>query len=178
MRACELYEKDDFDLPIKPAKENVYEVLDAQFNYGRILGDDIIDSDKLFGGIVGTRNDKQRVRDLINNFTSQDGYFERLIVDTTGNIIEGQHRYEAALELGLDKIPVTIIEDLELKYPIKEAIAYFEEIIRPEQIRSLVKEAIKALEDSGSVDKAIDEFEMSGIWNERFHKMIEILGGK
>lgn len=100
-------------LPTRPATENVSNVLDAQFVYGRDLGPRTMPIDKLTGG-VAMDNPKQaaRVTELKTQMSGPEGYISRPIVDTQGNVIEGQHRLEALRQLGVKNVPVHVIEDL------------------------------------------------------------------
>ncbi len=58
--------------------------------------------DSLEGGVrLNDPKERARVDALKQSLQDPNGYFERVVVDGDGNVIEGQHRLEAARELGI-----------------------------------------------------------------------------
>ena len=139
-------------LPVRPPSENVGEVLDAQFPYGRDLGSRTVPIDSLSGGVaLDNPAQKARVASLRDQMAGPGGYISRPIVDTEGNVIEGQHRLEALRQLGVQAVPVRVLQDLSLgvdtagmKAAIKAA-----QPMHSDQAGQLVSNALEALADEG-----------------------------
>lgn len=149
---------------IRDPLEDVGEVMDANFEFGRILGNKIIDIELLYGGVVGTGNDNSRVETLINAISSPDGYFERLIIDTEGNVIEGQHRLDAIKHLGAKKVPVVVIEDFNAKYStnaMRKAVKNVG-VIHSDAIHQIIQRAIEAILEEGSPEQALENTYLPG----------------
>lgn len=108
-----------------PRAEYVQEVVSANFESGRVIGPQVVPIGDLSGGIVGGADDVARVADLKGKIASPDGYFERLIVDQDGNVVEGQHRLDALRELGATEVPIIRVQDDLANFParrVKDAI--------------------------------------------------------
>jgi len=105
-------------IKVLPAPENVIDVLDANFHYGaykgKLLGRQTVKVADLKGGVIGLKNPRvwDRIKELAEAIGSPTGFIRRLIIDTQGNVIEGQHRLEALRFLKRKTAPVFIIEDL------------------------------------------------------------------
>ena len=99
------------DLPIVSPKENIRTVLDSNYESGRLVGNETVPIEELFGGVGREKSDLRRVRELVDKMKSPDGYIERLIVDQDGNVVEGQHRLSALRELGIKNVPITRVAD-------------------------------------------------------------------
>ena len=69
---------------------------------------------------------------------------------------------EALRLLGYKEIPVTIIQDLENKYNIKETFEKLNNLkkLHPDQIRSLILNSIEALEDSVTPEQTLEDYSM------------------
>ncbi len=94
------------DYEIKPSTDNIYDVAEAN-GLTTKMEFNVIPIEKINYGGVTINNHQERKR--LNNLKNQiqkNKFISRIIVDSNNNIIEGQHRYEAMLELGFDKIPI------------------------------------------------------------------------
>lgn len=149
---------------IQPAKESLSDVANANFKYSKILGNQEIPISDLKGGVrTSSAEDMKRVDNLASEINSENGYIERLIVDDAGNIVEGQHRYEALKKLGYKKVPVTVIKDLERGYDVdkmKEAVKA-SGIKSSDQINQIIKNNLELLHDEGGdISKVISEYDL------------------
>lgn len=167
MRLHEIYKK--FNYEIKPSPDDPQQVAAAQFEYFKIVGNILIKTSKINGGVaLDDKSEKKRVDDLVKKI-KENGYVSRLIVDTERNVIEGQHRFEALKILGSEYVPVTVIQDLSLKYNTKKMVDIIKSVdtIHPDNAKQLVEHIIDAIEDVGK-DNVLDEYDFG-----RFNKFVE-----
>tara|TARA_R100001129_G_scaffold180334_1_gene158266 strand:+ start:341 stop:1168 length:828 start_codon:yes stop_codon:yes gene_type:complete len=97
--------------PIRPAKENLATVVDANTVGGRVAGDETVSIDLLAGGASRSARAQKDIDNIADSMSGPDGFIERLIVDQDNNVIEGAHRLEALRKLGVKEVPVTRIID-------------------------------------------------------------------
>lgn len=155
-------------------REDIYELMEASFDHGVIIGKKTVDINGLHGGVRNDTRENQRVADLMAKMTSPKGYWERLIVDEEGNVMEGQHRLEAARRLGYTKIPILSVMDLGRVYGYKammEAASKFK-IMHPDGIRQIVIHALDAIHEAGSPQKAYEEYELPPAYDPAFKAAI------
>lgn len=156
-------------LKVKPPTDDIYEVMDATFDYGKLGGNKNLPIDKLIGGVrMSDPAEVKRVKELAAKISGDNGYISRIIVDDKGNVLEGQHRLEALRLLGEKNVPVAIIEDLSNKYNIPAMKKSLEGQLRSDNVNQMVKRAIDAIEESGSVDKALTDFAMPAQFQKPF----------
>lgn len=161
-------------IKVKPATDDVYEVMDATFNYGKLGGNKTIPIDKLTGGVRMTDpTETKRVKELASKISSPDGYISRIIVDDAGNVLEGQHRLEALRLLGEKNVPVSVIEDLSNKYDISAMENAIEGKFRSDQSNQLIRRAIDTLEEAGSIENALSDYSMPAIFQQAFKDAIK-----
>jgi hypothetical protein len=98
-------------LPVRPAREDLNTVLQANMIGGRVVGDETVPIDSLMGGAASSKRGQDAVNRITEQMSGPDGYIERLIVDQDGNVIEGAHRLDALRRLGIRDVPVTRISD-------------------------------------------------------------------
>lgn len=96
---------------IRPAKENLATVVDANTVGGRVAGDETVSIDLLAGGASRSARAQKDIDNIADSMSGSDGFIERLIVDQDNNVIEGAHRLEALRKLGVKEVPVTRIID-------------------------------------------------------------------
>jgi len=96
---------------IRPAKENLATVVDANTVGGRVAGDETVSIDLLAGGASRSARAQKDIDNIADSMSGPDGFIERLIVDQDNNVIEGAHRLEALRKLGVKEVPVTRIID-------------------------------------------------------------------
>lgn len=141
--------------------EDVNEVIDAHFKYGMRVGNEEVElKDLNYGTSMG--DSPSRVAELAEKIKSDEGYFSRPIVDDEGNVLEGQHRVSAAELLGAKKIPVYRVQDLGRGFPVDEMETVakgFSVVGHPDRVRQLVRNALKMIHESGSAEKALEEYE-------------------
>lgn len=99
---------------VRPPRENISQVISANTNAGRVVGERFRPISELTGGVSNAADDQRRVASLVDAMSGPEGYVERLIVDDAGNVIEGQHRLEALRKLGVTDVPVLEYKDLSL----------------------------------------------------------------
>lgn len=148
---------------IKPSTEDPNEVLNANFLFGKIDGNKNVDISQINGTInLSQPSELKRVEELASQISSEDGFISRIIIDDSGNVIEGQHRLEAMRMLGETSIPVVVIRNLENYYDIDAMEKAVRSIanLRSENVSQLVKEAINAIEEGGGVSAALSNYRM------------------
>jgi hypothetical protein len=124
------------DMPeIIPTKDSVQSVLDSNYTMGREIGDQMMPMSKIQTSMSGAADDYARASQLAKDISSDGGYIERILVDTEGNVIEGQHRAEAMRALGHQEMPVTVLQDLTEVTDSLKANG-----LRPEHSRQVVNE--------------------------------------
>lgn len=161
-------------LRVKPPTDDVYEVMDATFDYAKLGGNKTLPIDQLTGGVRTTDpTEVKRVKELANKISSPEGYISRIIVDDLGNVLEGQHRLEALRLLGEKNVPVSVIEDLSNKYDIPAMKKALEGKFRSDETRQLLKHSIDTLEEAGSIDKALSDFAMPAKYQKPFEDAIK-----
>lgn len=161
-------------LRVKPPTDDVYEVMDATFEYAKLGGNKTLPIDQLTGGVKMTDpKEVKRVKDLAEKISSPDGYVSRIIVDDLGNVLEGQHRLEALRLLGEKNVPVAVIQDLSNKYDIPAMKKALEGKFRSDETRQLLKHSIDTLEEAGSIDKALSDFAMPARYQKPFEDAIK-----
>ena len=161
-------------IPIRPSSDDAYEVMDANFEYGKVGSNTNMPIKNMSGGVrMNDKKEAQRVSDLARKISSPDGYVSRILVDDLGNVLEGQHRLEALRYLGEKNAPVTVIQDLSNKYNIVEMKKAISGQMRSDQSNQLVKAAIDALEDSGSVEQALADYVMPSNFQKVFEDAIK-----
>jgi ParB-like chromosome segregation protein Spo0J len=160
-------------LTVKPPTDDIYEVMDATFNYGKSGGNKTIPIDQLTGGVrMSDPTEARRVKELADKISSPEGYISRIIVDDSGNVLEGQHRLEALRLLGEKNVPVSVIEDLSNKYDISAMENAIQGKFRSDQSTQLVRQAIDTLEEAGSVEKALSDYSMPPMFQQPFQDAI------
>lgn len=156
--------KKEFELPeIRRSSDDPHEVADANFEYNKVHGPALVPIEKLSGGVDLSHPDQRRRIDALKEHIShpEHGHISRLIVDTDGNVIEGQHRFEALKELGAKHVPVHIIEDIARNVDegaLKKAIKEAGPLNGSDYVNGIAKNALEALADSGSIDKVREEY--------------------
>jgi len=156
--------KKEFQLPeIRRSSDDPHEVADANFEYNKVHGPALVPIEKLSGGVDLSQPDQRRRIDALKEHIShpEHGHISRLIVDTDGNVIEGQHRFEALKELGAKHVPVHIIEDIARgvdEGALKKAIKEAGPLNGSDYVNGIAKNALEALADSGSIDKVREEY--------------------
>jgi len=160
-------------LTVKPPTDDVYEVMDATFNYGKLGGNKTIPIDQLTGGVrMSDPTEARRVKELADKISSPEGYISRIIIDDSGNVLEGQHRLEALRLLGEKNVPVAVIEDLSNKYDISAMENAIQGKFRSDQSNQLIRQAIDTLEEAGSVEKALSDYSMPPMFQQPFQDAI------
>jgi len=161
-------------LRVKPPTDDVYEVMDATFEFAKLGGNKTLPIDQLTGGVRMTDpKEVKRVKELAEKISSPDGFVSRIIVDDLGNVLEGQHRLEALRLLGEKNVPVSVIEDLSNKYDIPAMKKALEGKFRSDETRQLLKHSIDTLEEAGSIDKALSDFAMPARYQKPFEDAIK-----
>lgn len=160
-------------IKVKPPTDDVYDVMDATFNYGKLGGNKTIPIDQLTGGVrMSDPTEARRVKELADKISSPEGYISRIIVDDSGNVLEGQHRLEALRLLGEKNVPVSVIQDLSKKYDVPAMERTIEGKLHPDQVTQLVRQAIDTLEEAGSVEKALSDYSMLARFQQPFQDAI------
>ena len=144
-----------------PASDDVHEVLESNFEYGVVGQEEDVPIDDLVGGVrLSDPGEQVRVRELAEEI-QENGRFDRIIVDDAGEVLEGQHRLEAARELGMTSVPVQRVVDLARGYPtidMREAAMKAGKLY-PEQARQIVEQSLEKIQEEGSIEVARNEYD-------------------
>ena len=160
--------------PIRTGKspDSILEVADANFTMWALGGNENMMVSDLTGGVVSQdHNESKRVKELAKKI-KQNRRFDRLIVDQDGNVLEGQHRLDAARLLGLPKVPVAKIIDLESIMPVdtmKDAVTRAG--LHREQSRQIVTNIGEMAVAVGGLDEA--KKGILGVDQGRWHRYYE-----
>jgi len=149
---------------IIPPRDNMRMILDGCFNYGIIVGPEMADINTLEGGVeLSDPQEVSRIDKLIKDISSPSGYFERILVEANGSVLEGQHRLEAARKLGWPQVPILRVADFSQIYNVMamEQSAMNIGKLNHDRAFYLVREAIECIQKSGSPQKALADYEMS-----------------
>lgn len=149
-------------MPIKPAEENIHDVISANFTHGKYMGNRSLHIDKLKGGVnLSDPQEKSRVNKL-STAMKEGGYIRRLIADTNGNVIEGQHRLEALRQNGIKEVPVHLIHDLAHDIDIKGVHSAIKNVgsLHSDHIHQITHNSLEMAHDSGSGRAALKAYEM------------------
>lgn len=157
---------------VRPSQENLANIIDANFTHGgRVTSSKMVPIDELSGGVGPAANDLKRVRALADQMKGSDGYFERIVVDQHGNVIEGQHRLDAAKLNGYKQIPVTVLHDNAAGFDTDAMMAAVKNMgLHPSQQNKIVEHALDTLHRTGSQQEAL-EYEVPG-FDEAFQAAI------
>jgi hypothetical protein len=163
-----------FALPkIVPPTDNLHDVAQSNFDYYELGGNKLVPISKLTGGVNLTHPDQRKRVDILKQKISdpENGYISRLVADDSGNIVEGQHRFDALRELGATHIPVSVIKDkaknIDIK-ALKDAIRGNGGIIS-DHVNQLTGHIIDAAHESGSADKAREDWAAPRGFEQRWH---------
>ena len=157
-------------LPYKAARESLRDVADANFGYGIPVGNRTVNIDTLRGGMSAAADDAAKVNKIAQQMSSKDGYIERLIVDQNGNVIEGQHRLRALQSLGVQDVPVSVIQDYS---DVVETLQ--KQGMRPEHARQVTQQTHDMLKDSGSAAKVRSDYNLSGQYEAQFESALDLM---
>ncbi len=150
-------------LPIRMPSEDVGATINAQYNFGRSVGPRVVPIESLNGGVA--LNDPvqaARVAALKTQMVGPNGYISRPIVDTEGNVIEGQHRLEALRQLGVKTVPVHVIQDLGANVneaALQKAAKDAQPMMHGDQRTQLIGHVLGAVADEGSPSAVRDLYE-------------------
>ena len=96
---------------IRKPRESVSDVANSLSNATKVLGNRTVPMDSVVGAMSAAADDMARANDLASKLMQPDAFFERVILDDAGNVIEGQHRVTALRILGVKAIPAVVIKD-------------------------------------------------------------------
>lgn len=162
--------------PIKAASEDIYEVLESQFPHGRVVGNQMMPIDRLKGGVSADPAETKRVADLVAAMSGPEGYRRRLIVDSEGNVIEGQHRLEALRQLGEKNVPVHVIEDMTLGLDMDKLNAAVAALGLPkQQARQLLQNSLESAREAGSGAKAFETDQFPRGWEDKYSAVLRAI---
>lgn len=165
---------------IRPPKENIQTVIDSNFTHGgRRMGDKVVPIDTLNGGTSNTTSETKRVRELAAKISGDGGYFERLIIDQDGNVIEGQHRLDALRLLGVKEVPVKEIRDNAAGHDTKAMEDAVDSVgnLHPDQRNAIVSHALSTIHDAGGAEAALRDYELPG-FDQHFRAAIKASSSK
>ena len=151
-------------LQVKPSSTDPHEIASANFEHGLVLGNKTLNIGRLQGGVRQTDSgENERVQQLANQISSPQGYISRLVVDTGGNVLEGQHRLEALRKLNVKKIPVTVVKDLAAGFnteKIRSAIRSSNPGYHPDQVHQMTHQVLHSIHQAKSPQAALVGYRM------------------
>lgn len=144
---------------IRPSTDDPYETMQANMEHGRYVGDETVPTHQLSGG--SGADHKDRVARLADAMSGPSGHFSRIIVDQDNNVVEGQHRLEAARLLGLPHVPVTRIKDLSAKMPVDKMAAAIDAAkpTHSDHKHQIIQQLLNLHADEGSAKTIADEYD-------------------
>lgn len=163
---------------IRPAGENLRDLIDANFNHAKVVGDKMVPIGWLKGGVGQAADDAERVTKLKDKIAAPDGYIERLVVDDAGNVIEGQHRLDALRSMGEKAVPVTVIGDLTRGHDYDAARAALKDSgLHPDQQHQLLGRVFEALDKEKGKIAGAREYDVPG-FNKPYNAVLDALEAK
>ncbi len=158
-------------------KEDLNELADASFTYGVIKGPEEVDVNLLQGGITSDPREKEKVEALKQAMSSPNGYIERLVIDDQNNVLEGQHRLEALRELGIQKVPVVRIINMENIYntdKMENAVRAAKPGLHPDQVTYFIRGILDSIAKEGSPEAVLQQYEMPPTWQEAWEAALKV----
>lgn len=138
---------------VRPPREDIFEVAEANFAGRTAHAAKTVPIDQLTGGVSTDPAEIKRVNNLVELMSGPNGYLERLIIDSDGNVIEGQHRLEALRKMGINEVPVIEIRELRAGLPVDQMMDAMQAVrgLHRDQARQIVDNIAEAIADVGSV---------------------------
>lgn len=168
-------------LPVKPASDDVHEVMNSNMQFGKLIGNKILPISKVHGG-VDLRDTRQqaRVEALKTAMMSEAGYVSRLIVDQSGDVVEGQHRFDALTQLGAKNVPVTIIKDLAANIDVPGLSSAIQKAqpMRSDNVHQIIGMMLENLDEEGTVAKVREEWEAPRGYERAWRAALDFLESK
>jgi hypothetical protein len=137
---------------IRKPSDNINNVMSANFQYPKVIGNQIISINDVSGGVrLADPSERRRVANLAAKISDENGYISRIIVDQNNNVIEGQHRLEALREIGADNVPVYKIEELADTMPVLQMENAMNAVgmIHPDHVNQLMQHALDNIAEYG-----------------------------
>ena len=98
---------------IKSSSDDIYEVGEAN-DLTISAKKENVPLMQLHGGVnLNDVNERKRIDKLKDIILSPDGYISTIIIDGDNNVIEGQHRFQALIELKFDYAPVVRLKGID-----------------------------------------------------------------
>lgn len=164
------------NLPVRASSDDVWEVIQSNFEYGDLVGNRTLPIAKLRPSGTGEMADQRpRIERLMASMSGPEGYISRLIVDDDGNIIEGQHRYEALKNMGATRVPVTVVRDKAKGRNIQDlrAAVLSGGQIRSDNVNQVIDHALDMVAQSGSPQAALQEWELPRQFENNFRALLQ-----
>ena len=144
------------------ATDDPYDVLAANFSAGYVPDDpneDVAVADLKGGVRMSDPREREAVEALAAEIRESE-HINRIIVDDDNNVMEGQHRLEAAKLLGQETIPIVRVVDLGNKYQIEAMTAAAQEAgrLRDEQAKRVAENVAEILHKG----EDLSEYEVGG----------------
>lgn len=158
----------------RPSPDDPQTVADATFSDGVVIGNRLVATNSLVGGVRSTDvKEGARVVALAKKMSGDGGYIARLVVDENMNVLEGQHRLEAARSLGIKTLPVVVVgERLSgMDRPAMLAAANGAGVYGDRAV-GLVRNAADAIRESGSVKSALADMEFPSGFEDAYRSVI------
>lgn len=156
-------------------REDLYEVMDAAFMHGVIVGPMWEFVSRLHGGAAMDQpSEAERVKTLAGKISGFGGYWERPIVDEENVVMEGQHRLEAAKHLGYKKIPIMRVMDLGRVFGYEQMMAATQAVkpMPQDAAHQIVCRALDTLyEEKGNVEESL-QYTIGRGYDDAFHAAI------
>lgn len=167
----------EFFKPVRPAKEDLRELIDANFgNGGRVSGDESVPIGDLSGGAASSKRATDRIDAIAESMSSPDGYIERLVVDQDNNVIEGAHRLEALRQIGVTDVPVTRVVDTaaDIDVPAMKASIARVGKLPSDHVNQIVTQVGEMLDEvGGDPARVLAEYELPSGFEAHFKAALE-----
>jgi 8-oxo-dGTP pyrophosphatase MutT (NUDIX family) len=165
-------------IPAAPASDDVEQVLSANFEHGVSIGPRTVPTARLKGGVrLSDPTQQARVETLVEKMRGPGGHIARPIVDTDGNVLEGQHRLEAMRQLGVTHAPVHLVRDLAKDISLAhlhEAITAAQPM-HSDQRHQLTRSVLEALADEKTPARVRENYEAPKGFEKGWHGALDHL---
>jgi hypothetical protein len=167
------------NLEVRPSTDDPHEVASVHSNFARYVGNKTVPIKSLRGGVqMSDPNQYQRVHALAQRMRKPGGHISRLVVDHTGNVLEGQHRLEA---LRLNKhthAPVSVVRDFSHGYDV-EKIRNALPKMHPDHVNGVLGRAFETAHEVGGPQQALKKgYYLPHLFTEPFNTALSTMAAQ
>lgn len=166
------------NIPITPPTDDPDDAISSNFMHGMSIGPKTMPVSAITGGVrMSDPQEARRIERLKAAILGPGGHISRILVDQDGNVIEGQHRFEALCSLGATEIPVWVIANFTDMVDFDAAVAAVRaaQPMHVEHARQLVSMALENAMEEGSVAAVRTDYEEPRGFDAGWHAALDYL---